>query len=65
MRGNFRIYIEHCEQIQSKCACNSPDAAECAQMRDDLHPDDDFYMQRKCECPCHDEIADIKQELLP
>jgi hypothetical protein len=47
--------------IQSKCCCNAEDARECAALRDDFHPDDDEYMQRICECACHDEIAELEE----
>lgn len=61
MSEQNEAFARRCAEIQQKCACTSFDAAECAQHRDDLHPDDDSYMQRHCECSCHGEIAEEEE----
>ena len=42
------------ETSEERCACVSPDALRCMQIRYSVDPDEDFVKQR-CECVCHSE----------
>jgi hypothetical protein len=53
-------FVTEVEKIQSRCACVSWDAHECAQIRYGIDPDD-YDLDDQCECACHAEIAELEE----
>lgn len=47
-----------CQDAQSRCLCVSTDSKECATRRDDLDEEDPMVGYRRCQCSCHEEIAE-------
>lgn len=62
--GYFR---RRCAEIQKACACHSINEKDCIRSRysSDFVNGEEVEDDERCECVCHQEIAELEMELWP